>query len=284
MSLVTLIEGDLSAAISREGQLVSLQRKGHEYMHGAGKPLELQEDRDKRGWDKSELIMFPIVGKPKNNVVSMGGHTYSMDQHGISRAIPFTLEAVTTSSALIRQSHHQEKVANPKYRHDSPHPEELEWPAYAVEKSIQLSPGQVNVEITVHNLTKVRMGYRLGWHPAFRLQGANDNAMFTIFGKSTYARSIPLADVIGQSRSGAYLLPNVNSVRYVDKATNHGVQLVFEGFNNAMLWTKSEDSGMFCIEPVTQLPDHDGEYLDKVEHQSLMGFEREQYRVEITLF
>lgn len=287
MSLITLVNGDLSAGISPDGQLVSLQRKREEYMHGAGKPDHLRDDRDRKGWDRSELIMFPIVGKPKDNAVSMDDRTYSMDQHGISRAIPFAVDAtVSACSAVIRQSHDGGRVLNPKYKTGSSAPENLEWPAYSIEKSIQLLPDRVMVGLTVQNLIESLMKYRLGWHPAFRLQGTNEDAIFKTTGIQTEEqRDIPLVDIIERSKVGAYLLPEVNSVRYVDTATNRGVQLVFRDFRNAMLWTKSADSGMFCIEPVTQLPDQDKSgYLDGVQHESLNGSERKQYCVEIIPF
>ncbi len=284
MSLVTLIKKNLSAAISSDGQLVSLSKNDLEYMHGAGKPEEFKQDCDRRGWDRSELIMFPIVGKPRENIVHMDGRPYSMDQHGISRAIPFTIDA-KVESAVMRQVHDGESVSNPKYHPGISNPEMLDWPAYLIEKSIKLLSDSVEIELMVQNLTKIRMGYRLGWHPAFRLQGSNDDALFTFTGCQTAnAKDINLAEVIEKSKSGAYLLSDVDSVRYHDRETTRGVQLDFEGFSNAMLWTKSSDSGMFCIEPVTHLPDADKDYLDKVEHESLARLEIKRYLVKISLF
>jgi len=150
MSLITLVNEDLSVAISPDGQLVSILKNGLEYMHGVGKPEGLKEDRDKRGWDRSELVMFPIVEKPNNGRVSMNGHDFSMDQHGISRAIPFTIDTITgNDSVVIRQSHDGKSVANLRHQKDPSSPERLEWPAYSIEKSIQLLPHCVSVELTV---------------------------------------------------------------------------------------------------------------------------------------
>jgi galactose mutarotase-like enzyme len=252
-------------------------------MHGAGKPDKLKDIRDKLGWDKSEIVMFPIIGKPKDNVVRMQGHDYSMDQHGISRAIPFIVDATDglPDLAMISQLHDGGSVANPKYKGDSSSPERLEWPAYSIDKLVQVLRGKVSVMLAVQNLTASPMSYRLGWHPAFRLQGANDDAVFTFANPRRGSSELYMKDVIEASASGAYFLPDVGSVQYVDRKTCRGVRLVFGGFNNAMLWTKSADSGMFCIEPVTQLPDKNREYLDDVGHESLGNYEIREYSVDI---
>ena len=88
-------------------------------------------------------------------------------------------------------------------------------------------------------------------------------------------------EIIEESLTGAYLIDNVDSISYIDRKSERGVQLAFEGFNSAMMWTKSAKSGMFCIEPVTQLPDKKRNYLDDVTHETLASSERKQYLVHI---
>lgn len=291
MSLIELVNEKLSVAIAPNGQLVSIKLEGHEYMHGAGKPDELKDPQDRLGWGMSELVMFPIIGKPKNNLVSMNGNNYSMDQHGISRSIPFVIDELlgyadgNYTQAIISQIHGGGSVPNIKHVDNSSTPETIEWPAYSIFKSIKVMPESIQILFTVNNLTKDSMKYRLGWHPAFRLQGTNDDAVFS-YTKDYDSEKIyfSMADIVEASKSGSYQLPGVVFVTYADKKTKRGITLGLHKFSDVALWTKSADSGMFCIEPLTQLPDKNREYLDGVAHESLPGFAGINYFVNIFPF
>jgi galactose mutarotase-like enzyme len=258
-------------------------------MHGAGKPDNL-EPRDKIGWDRSELIMFPIIGKPKDNTVTMNGHKYILDAHGISRSIPFSIEEVLEAPqgnkdfAYISQVHGGGSVNNIKYTGNQENPEKIEWPEFSIDKYVQVLPNHVNILFTVQNLSEKSMNYRFGWHPAFRLQGTNEDAVFEVAALKTPSTQLNMNDIIEASKSGAYLLPDVKSIKYTDKKSNSGVKMILYGFDKAMIWTKSADSGMFCLEPVTQLPDKNREYLDNVDHEYLESNKRQGYGIDIIPF
>lgn len=293
MSLVTIKNEGLSASTDSDGQLVSILLNGTEYMHGGGKPAELKDFRDKLGWTNSEIIMFPIIGRPANGKVTANGREYSMDAHGISRAVPFVIEDVTSTGITASQTctalkkctvlnDERLSVLNPKYSHEKSNTRYLEWMPFMIEKTITVDDA-VQVELTVRNLSKRQtMPYRLGWHPAFRVQGRVEDAVFEMNQCAT--QIVSLDEVISQSQTGALLLPGVRIVNYVDRKTGKGVKLTTNGFNNAMLWTPSADSGMFCIEPVTQLPDKQRVYLDGVNKESLEPLDRKTYKITIQPF
>ncbi|MFA6072503.1 MAG: hypothetical protein WC758_00120 [Candidatus Woesearchaeota archaeon] len=286
--MATITNKDLSFSVAPNGQLVSIINEGIEYMHGAGKPTHLQTKEDILGWNNSEITLFPIIGPPKTDygVVVMNGDDYSLDRHGISRCIDFEIKDIFKDSILLSQKYWGQPVLNPNFSRDkkmSKNAELLNWLPYTLDKKITNNGEFINVELSLKNDSMSKsMNFRMGWHPAFKLQGAIEDSFFYV-SQDNY-KIISMQEIIEQSVKGALVVPSATNVLYINKKLNNGIFMQTKEFNDLMFWTKSKDSGMVCIEPVTHVPTKDGIYLDGVASETLEPGKSKTYSVEIHPF
>jgi hypothetical protein len=247
---------DLTARVY-DGQLVSLERDGVEFMHGADKPEEakIDSDRNPAAWSHSELVMFPVVGPTADSgykVKTPAGEA-SLDQHGISRLSRFANGVNDGKNICVTQDFHSNTVLkNPRFEPDKGNPAELTWPYDAtLSKKVGFDGDLIRVDFTLENQSKQGMPYTLGWHPAFRTQGVPyDKIRF----HPSKQESFTLDDVL-------------NAPGHVKRVSNNGLIFVeygktnvclgvvsLEGFKHFVVWTPKPDAGMFCVEPVTHQP------------------------------
>ena len=91
MGIYTIKSGDLAALItSRGAELQSLKdcRTGREYMWRA----------DPVFWKRTSPVLFPVVGKYRNEESRYNGRVYSLPQHGFARDMKFERIRATPSS------------------------------------------------------------------------------------------------------------------------------------------------------------------------------------------
>ncbi len=149
------------------GQLFRLLREGPrgriDVFWSGGAPETL---RPKNGWQNSEIIMFPIVGKapgPENTIV-IDGESFSMSQHGLSRLLPWkaSFDPANSSLRLVQEYEAGQKVKNAKG-------EISEFPrSFRIVKTISIDDeGKVKVAIELENLSEKPLPFLVGWHPAF---------------------------------------------------------------------------------------------------------------------
>jgi len=121
-------------------ELRSVCREGREYMWNA----------DKAFWGRVSPMLFPVVGKPADDTLRIGGKPYEMHQHGFARDEDFVKEG----DAWV-------------YRQETPrenYPYTFEIVArYPVENN------RVTCEWTVRNTGGQTMHFQIGAHPAFLL-------------------------------------------------------------------------------------------------------------------
>jgi len=282
--VVCLISGETSYATAYKGQIFSYSRKGVEFMHGGGKPEDIKDEHDKKGWPNSEISMFPVIGST-DGVVLMDGNNekhYPMGgKHGISRHLPWGVKTGRTLSSVVFVQYHNGKslIRNTRYHPDKPEngPEYFEWPfEFNQEKSVELTPTELRFGLTLTNLSNQQMPHRRGFHPAFKTQGPINEGEFIVSGIK-----IPLEKIVEASQKGAYPLPGVSNVYYRNKETGHGF-LLYSNAPGVVLWSPGIDSGMFCIEPVSHMTKPVKPYfVDIEEHSVLLPGESDELQVRI---
>lgn len=154
--MVTLSNEYLTVSIKEHGaELSSVEDKktGYEFIWQA----------DDNYWGRHAPVLFPIVGRLKNDQYEYQGKTYDMNQHGFARDSMFKVEEVTEDSATFSLSENEETLE--KY------PFEFQlFITYTLEKK------RVTVTYEVKNTSdKEKMYYGIGGHPAFNVsQTTND--------------------------------------------------------------------------------------------------------------
>jgi len=233
-----------STVVVDQGELVSYSKYGEELIHQKGD----------RGWSNADTEMFPIIGPTKTNnfrVVTQRGEAIQ-DQHGLLRELTYELIDHSQDKLICQKIYKKNtKVKNSKFPEKSSE-QWLSWPYdFEFKKIFMLDDDKLTVEFEVSG--EKGMPFMLGYHPAFRLSGQNNEKLVT------NDQEIKLQDVLDVGAI-AYKVLDSAQIELIKKHGYH-LRLNTEGFNNFMLWTEVE--GMICIEPITAYPYTGLKKLDK---------------------
>ncbi len=150
----TIANNMLNVTISSKGaeiQSVRGKHTDHEYMWQA----------DPKIWHRHAPILFPIVGRLKNDQYTYQGKTYHMGQHGFARDMEFKVEKKTNESItfLLTDNEATRKV----------YPFKFEFRV-----NYKLMNNLLQENFSVVNKTDGEMIFGVGGHPGFNVP-VNDN-------------------------------------------------------------------------------------------------------------
>ncbi|HEA31046.1 MAG TPA: aldose 1-epimerase [Leeuwenhoekiella sp.] len=222
------------------GELVSLIKNKHEYMHQKGTP----------GWGHTDTEMFPIIGPTEKAdfKVKIPGKEAVLDQHGLLRELDYELVKSDKDSVVFKKEYKANtQVKNSKFdkkeklaTDGKAHPEFLFWPYdFTFEKSFNLIENGLELQFTISG--EKGMPFMLGYHPAFNLVSEKPVIQ-------TEQCEIDLQEVISVGSRALSVLDS-STITLQDKKK---VTLKTKGFSHFMLWT--EVKNMICIEPITFYP------------------------------
>jgi galactose mutarotase-like enzyme len=227
-------------------------------------------------WRRHAPLLFPIVGKLKNDELRHRGKTYKMTQHGFARdhrfewieREPDRCTLVLTDSAETRQR----------------------YPfAFRLAVTYSLQHADLDVTLEIANTGEDILPASIGAHPAFNwplLPGLEKQAYALAFANEEPAPVRRLKDGLLRSASeptpvhgktlalserlfddDAVILDRLasTSVRY---AADRGpsIEMLWEGFSELGVWSKPGGAPFVCIEPwcgTASPADFDGEFTDK---------------------
>lgn len=137
----------LQAAISEKGaELTSLKANGIEYMWQA----------DPAYWGRHAPILFPFVGRLKDDQYSYKGKTYPMSQHGFARDEMFEVTEQTDEKVVLTLK------SNEKTKEIYPFD-------FLLSVSYEVWGEGLRVRFKVDNTGDEEMLFALGGHPAFNV-------------------------------------------------------------------------------------------------------------------
>jgi len=218
-----------------DGELISFQREGQEYIHQKGS----------KGWRSSDDEMFPIIGPTsKNNFTfpTAKGDAI-LDQHRLLRELNYLFVSSTKNTAnFIKKYKKNTLIKNSKFPEKSSEAEVF-WPYdFSFQKNFTLEKNVLKIQFIIES--EEGMPFMLGYHPAFLL---SDSGKETIISD---ASTINLESVL---KAGSDAFPVFSSEKIVLKnVSKNDLEITTKGFDNFMLWT--EVKNMLCIEPITQYP------------------------------
>lgn len=115
-----------------------------------------QDEMEKKIWNRTSPILFPVVGKLKDNAYILKGKTYQMSQHGFARDKNFNcLECDATSAEFMLKSSAETM---------SVYPFEFE-----LRVKYELNERELLISYSVKNTDRADIYFSLGSHPAFAL-------------------------------------------------------------------------------------------------------------------
>lgn len=248
------LESSTSRAVltAHGAELLSFQLKGLE--------LEYIWQGNDEFWGRHAPVLFPIVGRLKNNAYKYKGKKYEMSQHGFARDKEFEVEKKTENSVtfLLKSDAETQKM----YPFDF----ELRL-TYRLEKNV------LDVTYDVLNLSE-EMYFSIGGHPGFNVplvEGTWFEDYYLSFMPSKSRTQLPLVGpfidlehatlaqtntdiMIGRElfSEDAIILrtSGQNSFQILSDLTDHGVRLSYEEAPFVGFWSLSEkDAPFVCIEP-----------------------------------
>lgn len=212
-------------------------------------------------WKRQAPILFPIVGKLKNDCYKYNNHTYHMTQHGFARDNYFDIaEKTDTSAKFIFKANEQTKKIYPF--------------DFTLSVTYKLIKNNIDVSINVTNTGKNDMYFSIGAHPGFNIPLLPKQAKFEDYyvvaaprrkfdlmqinsdGLSSMSNDDPLDSPvqlshdlfnhdskifdIGENQKSMVMLQS-------DK-TDHGVSLVADDCQYIGFWS-IKDADFVCLEP-----------------------------------
>lgn len=145
--------------------------------------VEYMWQADPKFWGRHAPVLFPIVGRLKDDQYTVAGQAYHMGQHGFARDNDFTVVSQTSTSATL------ELTDNATTRAMYPF-------AFRLRLIYTLKDHELTVAYDVHNPANQDLLFSIGGHPAFNVpladpHGRLENYTLTVAPKKVYPH-IPL--------------------------------------------------------------------------------------------
>ena len=254
--LITIENEWLKAEFSRDGaelRKVKHKKNGLDYMWTG----------DSTYWGRVSPVLFPIVGRLKEDQYELNGQNYSMSQHGFLRDVTFDLFVQTQTNVSF--------VCESAGRFTEIYPYEFKAFIHYILKDDALM-----VRWEIQNENQGVMYFSIGAHPAFKVPllenetvedyslhftpAQNKNvveyelkeSLIHEKGTANDISTIQLSDTL--FKNDALVYSHIDIVKLISNTSGHGVEVTFEKFPFVGIWSKYKDSDgtiapFVCIEP-----------------------------------
>ena len=280
--IITITNNKISASIDTLGaELIRLEKDNKNYIWTV----------DETYWNKTSPILFPIVGRLKNDTYSIENKTYELPRHGFARNLEFQIVNQTESSVVFVLESNSETLKN--------YPFEFE-----LRLEYELDENELKMKYFVENKSEATMPFSIGAHPAFVIENSfsdyslkfNQTEEFISYDldKEQFSNSFrKINSEDGQINlnyslfeKDALVFKHLQSNKLTLLKKNEPVLSVqFEGFPYLGIWTKP-NAPFLCIEPWCGLADnvnHNGNIFEKEGINLLHPQEIFSRRIKITL-
>lgn len=231
-------------------ELTSIKLNGIEKLHQGS---EILDETGKPYWGRHAPILFPIVGKLKDNKTQINGNICEMTQHGFARDMDF------------------EELGNNKYLLKS-NPETLKKYPFKFELYVEylIKENELTTQYTVINKDENEMLFGLGGHPAFICDYSSGDYELEFGDKEKSIEFYKLQDGLIKKESitsilednkiklnkdifneDAIIMKNISSNKVIlknKKENKTELEFNFEGFPYLAIWSK-KGAPFVCIEP-----------------------------------
>ena len=261
-----LSNGTLSATVKSDGaELCSLRDATGEEMLWQAAPI----------WPRHAPVLFPIVGRLKDDTLRHDGKSYRLTQHGFARDKRFAwLNRTPSTCRLVLHEDGETRAMYPF--------------AFRLEVAFTLDDDALETSFTVANPGREVLPASVGAHPGFiwpLVEGLDKAAHVLEFAQPEAAPVRRLAGGLlmaepqptpiqgetlaldpGLFAADAVILdqPASGSVRYTAPGAPT-VEVAWDGFRELGIWSR-EGGDFLCIEPwhgMASTADFDGEFRDK---------------------
>jgi len=247
-------------------------------------------------WPRHAPLLFPIVGRLKNDEMHHRGRTYRMTQHGFARDMRFAwLERSATRCVLVLSDNDATREKYPF--------------AFRLVVTYSLDAEGLDTTFEIVNTGDEVLPASLGGHPAFNwplLPGARKKDHALTFARDetrpirrvegglvlaaaepspVHGNVLPLSESLFVNDAIIFDPVDSTSVRY---AAGEGpwIEMSWTGFRELGVWSKPSAAPFLCIEPWrghASPAGFDGEFTDKpgLMHVAPGAEEQASFRIEV---
>lgn len=278
METYSIANNFLSVKIKKSGaELASIQsiQEGTEYMWQA----------DPQYWGRHSSILFPIVGKVFENTYHIDGSSYTLNQHGFARNMPFKVLEHRKSSISLVLEHSDKSLQVYPYR-------------FRFIASYAIKDREVSIQYQVENIDQQSIYFSVGAHPAFRvpLSDGEKRADYSLFfeQKETADRQlidqgyrtgqtervllakkeIPIEDHLFEKDALIFKDLVSNQISLCHSSGKKIWTFSFKDFPYLGIWSKNETSPFVCIEPWFGVADKMGGYANFKQKEGILTLEK----------
>jgi galactose mutarotase-like enzyme len=279
-------DGVTATVLAHGAELCSLKTTaGLECVWGAGP-----------AWKRHAPLLFPIVGKLKNDTLHHRGKSYPMTQHGFARDSRFEwLDRGRGSCRLVFTDNAQTRAHYPF--------------AFRLTVTYSLRGADLEVSFEIANPGPEMLPASIGGHPAFNwplLPSVSKESYRLSFSRNEPApirrlkdgllrprpepspirgRELALSETLFDDDAIILDKPASTSVRYA-AAEGPSLEVSWDAFRELGIWSKPGGAPFLCIEPwrgFASPQEFDGEFADKpgLMHIKPSETERLSYRISV---
>ena len=250
--IVTITNNKISASIDTIGaELIRLEKDNQNCIWTV----------DDTYWNKTSPILFPIVGRLKNDSYKYDGKTYELPRHGFARNFEFQILNKTENSIIFVLDSNSETLKNYPFE-------------FQLQLEYELDGNELKMKYSVENKSQVTMPFSIGAHPAFAIENSfsdyslkfNQTEEFTSYELDNEQFSNSFRKINSENgqinlnyslfEKDALVFKHLQSNKLTLLKKNEPVLSVqFEGFPYLGIWTKP-NAPFLCIEPWCGLADN----------------------------
>ena len=221
---------------------------------------------DPRFWQRRSPLLFPIVGRLKDDKYKIGDLFFTLKQHGFARDSVFSVEEISAQRLSFWLQENEETLKIYPFK-------------YSLKIVYEIKGNELMIEAKIKNRGNEKMPFSLGFHPAFVCPFEKEEKIdeyFLIFEKEEKCERLYLEEGLITKKEIFWLKDRIlplsenlfaNDAIILNKPLSKKVVLQrkdfrsakievdFEEFNYLGLWKKKE-ARFVCIEPWNGLPDY----------------------------
>ncbi|MCO6162849.1 aldose 1-epimerase family protein [Flavobacterium sp. NRK F7] len=250
--IVTLKNKYLSASIHSKGaELQTLVKNNCNYI------WEIDTDY----WNKTSPILFPIVGRLKEDTYLYEEKEYQLSRHGFARDYEFSVIHQTDTETIFSFTYNSETLVKFPFE-------------FELQLSYTLNESCLTIGYQVKNLGISKMPFSIGAHPAFAIPNAFEEYKLCFNKKERFESYVLENDLFsGQTKTitsveecipleyrlfeeDALVFKNLHSSEVTLSHLNKPIlKMDYREFPYLGIWTKNK-APFLCIEPWLGLADH----------------------------
>ncbi len=264
------------------GKIATIKLKGAELTSFIKEGIEYIWDANPSVWNRHSPVLFPIVGRLKDNRFLFNDKSHTLPQHGFARDLNFQLIEHHDTKATFELTSDQKTFVSFPFE-------------FVLRISYVLSDSRLSVNYEVENPSlENNLFFSIGAHPGFHCPLIPEVEKFTDyvldFGDNSLQSielwkldeglianeketiplkngQIPLKYALFENDALIFSTEKVKKLNLRSRVSGKGVSMDFPEFRWVGVWTKGQGAPFICLEPwcgIADTVDHDQYFTKKL--------------------